>query len=291
MQKRIAGTACQFTLVGSLALAATTPGALAQDIFSALMEGGTTTASNWDVTLGGGVLYAPKYEGSKNYELKALPFAEVVWKEALFISTIDGLGVNLLSHEGFKAGIAVGYDFGRDEDDSKSELRGIGDIDGGVTGSAFLSYNLGFASAKTEVKQYFAGSEGTTVDLGVKAFIPVSLLMGEGLPERAGASKADAPRVPAISLGASTEWADKDYMQSYFGVSAAQAASSGKTAFNASSGFKSVSLETGLHVPVTEHVMVSTMFTYKRLLGDAADSPLSNDDNQFSGAAFVTYEF
>jgi len=33
------------------------------------------------------------------------------------------------------------------------------------------------------------------------------------------------------------------------------------------------------------------MLTYTRLLGDAADSPISYNDNQLSGAAFLLYEF
>lgn len=297
MQKSVAGKAYRVPAAGIFALIASvqtilqTEPAHAQDIFSAVMHGGATQASNWDVKLGGGILYAPKYEGSDKYELKALPFGEIVWKDALFLSPMDGLGVNLVSQGGFKGGIAVGYDMGREEKDSRSELRGMGTIDDGVTGSAFLSYDFGFGSADTEVKHYFAGSEGTTVDLGVKAFIPVSMLMGQGMPEGIEDKGDKAPRVPAVSLGVSTQWADKDYMQSYFGVSAAQAIASGKPAYKASAGFKSVSVETGLYVPVTDHVMVASMLTYTRLLGDAADSPISYNDNQLSGAAFLLYEF
>lgn len=297
MQKLTTGTLRQILPAGALALAAMAPvlalseQAEAKDIFSAIMQGGATQTSNWDVKLGGGLLYAPKYEGSDKHELKALPYVEIIWNEALFLSPLDGLGVNLLSHQGFDAGLAVGYDAGRDEKDSRSELNGMGNIDDGVTGSAFLSYDFGFGSAKSEVKHYFAGSEGTTVDLGVKTFLPISLLLGQGMPDEMDNQGGKAPRVPAISLGFSTQWADKDYMQSYFGVSSAQAVASGKPAYKASAGFKSVSVETGLYVPVSEHVMLGSMLTYTRLVGDAADSPIAYNDNQLSGAAFLLYEF
>ena len=297
MRKLITGPLRQIPTAMTLALAAVVQtvslpqAAQAQDIFSAIMEGGATQAQNWNVKLGGGVLYSPKYEGSDKHELKALPYAEIIWKDALFLSPIDGLGVNLISSDGFKGGIAAGYDFGRDEKDSKSELRGMGNIDNGVTGSAFLSYNFGIGSAKSEVKHYFAGSKGTTVDLGVKAFLPVSLFLGQGMPERGDDTGGKAPRVPAISLGLSTQWADKDYMQSYFGVSSTQAVASGKPVHKASAGFKSVSVETGLYVPIGEHLMLGSMVSYSRLLGDAADSPISYNDNQLSGAVFLLYEF
>ncbi len=49
------------------------------------MEGGATQAQNWNVKLGGGVLYAPKDEGSDKHELKALPYAEIIWKDVLFL--------------------------------------------------------------------------------------------------------------------------------------------------------------------------------------------------------------
>ena len=282
---------------GAAALFVTMQPANADNVFSTLMAGGLTDASNWEVTLGGGALYAPKYEGSDKHELKALPFVEVIWNDTLFLSPMDGLGANIVSYHGFTAGASIGYDGGREEKDSRSELRGMGKIDGGVTGTGFVEYDLQIAKANASVTKYFAGSEGVTAEFGISTFLPLSVLFGDatfggGYSEsEEGAKSGHGLPGPALTLGVSAEWADDKYMRDYFGVSAAQSANSGKAAFNAGAGFKSVSAEAGLLVPVTENVMIGSMVTYERLIGDAADSPLSVNDDQLSGMLFTTYTF
>ncbi|MCV6601493.1 MAG: MipA/OmpV family protein, partial [Cohaesibacter sp.] len=102
--------------------------AKADTLFTTLMQGGLTEADNWKVSLGGGLLYNPRYEGSKRHSVKALPYFDLVWKDTLFFNPIDGLGANLFDYQGFKVGAALGYDFGRKEKNSRSELKGLGDI-------------------------------------------------------------------------------------------------------------------------------------------------------------------
>ena len=62
-----------------------------------------TTESHWEFTLGGGVGYAPDYEGSDDYEIKLLPRVEITYRDLVFL---DGpsLGVNLLTITGARSG-------------------------------------------------------------------------------------------------------------------------------------------------------------------------------------------
>ena len=206
---------------------------------------------------------------------------------------MKGLGVNVFSYDGFTAGAAASYDFGRKEKDSKSELSGMGKIKAGATGTGFLEYNLGFVKATSSVTKYFAGSKGVTAKFGLKSFVPLSVLMGGEMPQ-GGPDKSKPGHGlsgAAISLGVSAEWADKKYTQEYLGVTAAQAGTSGYSAYKAGAGFKSITAEAGLFVPVTDHVMVGSTLTYSHLIGDAAKSPLSGRDNQVSGMLFTTYKF
>lgn len=267
--------------------------AAADDVFSTLMAGGLTEASYWDVSLGGGILYTPKYEGSKKHKALPLPYVNVVWNDTIFLSPLDGLGVNLFSSNGFTVGTSAGYDFGREEKDSRSELRGMGKIKGAVTGTAFVEYDLGFVKADGSLTKHFGGSHGVTSEIGVKTFIPLAMLTGGAMPQQgAGGSDAnEGPSGPALSLGVSAEWADSNYMQDFFGVNATQAARSGKNAYKAEAGIKSVSANIGLFVPVTQQVTVGSTFEYSRLVGDAAKSPLSNRDNQYTAGLFATYKF
>ncbi|MCV6575081.1 MAG: MipA/OmpV family protein [Cohaesibacter sp.] len=283
--------------LGAVFLLSPSSSAKADSLFTTLMQGGLTEADNWKVSLGGGLLYNPRYEGSKRHSVKALPYFDLVWKDTLFFNPIDGLGANLLKYQGFKAGAALGYDFGRKEKNSRSELQGLGDIDAGGTARGFLEYDLKLAKAKASLTKYLAGSKGVTTQIGLSTFVPLSVLLGQNMGEAYATSQAKGETkghgLPgaALTLGLSAQWADKAYMREHFGINAAQAAGSGKKTFEAKAGFKSFSTDLGLLVPLTDHVIIGSKVSYTRLIGDAADSPLSLDDNQLGGQLFASYTF
>jgi outer membrane protein len=91
-----------------------------------------------------------------------------------------------------------------------------------------------------------------------------------------------------------TSWASDDYMDTYFGVNGADSRRSGLKTYDADSGFKDL----GFVVPVTyspwEHWSFMGAVGYKRLVGDAEDSPVVDDEgdpNQFVAGAFAIYKF
>ena len=89
-------------------------------------------------------------------------------------------------------------------------------------------------------------------------------------------------------------WASEDYMSSYFGIDAADAARSGLDQFSADEGFKDVSFGGVLTYRLFERLSVSGIASYTRLIDDAADSPVVDDvgdENQFFGGALVNYRF
>jgi outer membrane scaffolding protein for murein synthesis (MipA/OmpV family) len=95
-------------------------------------------------------------------------------------------------------------------------------------------------------------------------------------------------------IEASVVWADDDYTQSYFGVAAAQAQASGLRQFTAEGGVKDVGVAASLHYLINEHWSITGRLAYRRMLGDAADSPLVEDfgsQNQASGAVIASYSF
>ena len=94
------------------------------------------------------------------------------------------------------------------------------------------------------------------------------------------------------SLGST--WASEDYMSSYFGIDAADAARSGLDQFSADEGFKDVSFGGALTYRLFERLSVSALANYTRLIDDAEDSPVvddAGDENQFFGGALVNYTF
>jgi outer membrane protein len=96
------------------------------------------------------------------------------------------------------------------------------------------------------------------------------------------------------SLEASATWASEDYMETYFGVSSKQSARSGLPQFDADASFKDVGITLGLNYMINESIGIAGRAQYRRLLGDAADGPIVEDEgsaDQFFGGLFLTYRF
>lgn len=236
--------------------------------------------SDWDIRLGAGGLFQPDYEGSDDYEVKPLPLLMVNYRDLVFLRGTT-LGANAITLQGpnpgdkLQIGPLVRYSFGRDEDDN-DDLRGLGDIDGGVEIGGFITYTTGpWSAGLTLFRDVSDAHDGLTAELS------------------AGHRLALGPKLMLRSK-ISTTWADDDYTQSFYGVTATQAARSGMRQYEAESGFKDAGITFDLDYRVTENWSVTGRVGYKRLLGDAADSPLVADrgsENQFITGLFVSYKF
>lgn len=256
--------------------AATAAVALAVIIGSpaAAQQGGASAPvdRDWSVTIGALGALVPEYEGAEEYEVVPYPLIDAVWRDRLFLSSLRGAGAYIWNEGGFKLGASIGYTFGRDDDDGKL-LEGLGDIDGGATANVFVSYEIqGFDLTSRFTHQFTGDDTGYLVDLGV------------GYTFR-------FPRGVIVKPSLSTEYASGDYMEAYFGISPSQAARSGHPVYDADAGFKSFGPEVLVVYPLDMNWSVQGTAAYKRLLGDAEDSPITEDANQFSLGVGVAYRF
>lgn len=235
---------------------------------------------DWQVSVGLGTAFKPDYEGSDDYELDVMPDLSVSYRDLVYFRRLE-LGANALTLKGprpgdkLQLGPLVRFRPGRDQDDNDA-LRGLGDVDYSIEAGAFLRYGIGPWSAGLTLAQDVAdGHDGALAEASV----------GYGMPIAAGLK---------ASLRASTTWASDDYMQSYFGISAAQAARSGRAAYEAEAGIKNVGLTLGLEYELMKDVGLGARIGYTRLLGDAADSPLVEGDgsaDQVSMGVSLSYRF
>lgn len=264
---------CGLVLCG-LALAARSSPALAQQ------PGAPAAKGDWDIRLGAIALYQPDYDGSDDYEIAALPFVMASWRDLIFLRG-PVLGANAITWQGtvrgdrLQAGPLIRYAFGRQEDDS-SDLRGMGDIDGGVEIGGFINYSLGPWSGELAVfRDASSGHDGLTARLSAGHRLPLG------------------PKLMLRSEIAAT-WADDNYTQAFFGVTAAQSARSGLRQYQPEGGLKDAGITLDLNYSVTESWGVSGRLGYRRILGDAADSPLvatRGSADQFTTGLFASYRF
>ncbi len=230
--------------------------------------------SDWDFTIGAGAGFGPDYEGSDDYGVGAMPVLEASWRDDTFFVSVDrGIGTTLLRSEHFSGGVSLNYDWGRDEGDN-SALRGLGDIEAGLEGTAFAEIDLGTYAFELDITQDLSGE-----DKGLLANFSAEY-RHSFFDERLW-----------ISAGPSVSWASEDYMQSYFGVNNKQASRSRYSQHDTDAGFKDVGLNLGAMYSFDENWAMIGSVGYARLLGDAADSPFVESENQFSGGLAITYNF
>ena len=245
---------------------------------SVAFAGGNYGGSSITWKGGGFVSVSPKYEGSNEYKVVGAPFVFPSFSSAkniLDVRGIDDIRLKLLNNRWLVAGPLAGYQFGRDEDDG-DRLIGLGEVDGGVVVG-------GFAGIKLMPSLIFGLSYHHTVSGDV-----------DGGQLRFGLEYEQPLSNRVTFLGkAGATYADDDYMDAYFGVSNAQsnASAAGLGVFEASSGIKDVYVDAGVKYKMNERWSLKLNGRYSRLVGDAADSPVIEAEDQFSGSANITYKF
>jgi outer membrane scaffolding protein for murein synthesis (MipA/OmpV family) len=215
---------------------------------------------DWHVVLGGAVASEPRYAGSRVYSAELGPVIDIRYRDIAFASVGEGLGVNIWHGEKSRAGVAIGYDLGRPVSDDYRHLHGLGDIEPSPVVKVFGSFVVSKQFPlilRADVRRFVGGAGGVVGDL--EAFMP--------LP---GSS-----RTFIMFAGPSGTFANRQYNQKVFGVSATQAADSAYTVYNAHGGWQSVGLGFSATRFITPHWLINTDMAWNHLLGSAVDSPIT----------------
>lgn len=237
-------------------------------------EASNSVWSDFDVTLGVLIGTEPDYEGSDSYDFVALPLVNVTYADTLFLRT-NTLGATFSPIENLSFGPLLSYAFGRDEDDN-DDLEGLGDVDPALLVGGFVGYEISRFELSVEVLRAVTGDHDGTV-------IEPSLSYGH-----------EVTSALSLEVEVGATWASDDYMETFFGIDAGQAANSRLRRFDAEAGFKDINLSLGANYMLSESWALLGEVGYARLLGDAADSPLVDDvgsKDQFHIMTGVSYSF
>ena len=226
---------------------------------------------DWVIRLGAGFGVGPAYPGGRDYRVGPVPDVSITWRDTVFLDTGQGLGVTVINTPIIRLGASVWMRGGRDEDDA-DRLRGLGDIDTAVQARIFSRVALGPVDLGATLARDFGGSDGLTVNLNLSSTFRVT--------ERL-----------RITPGIGTMIADDRYMATWFGVSPAQSARSGLPAFDAGAGFVSVGASLRAAYSLTQHWTLAAAVRVERLLGDAADSPITERRTAPGAMFLVNYRF
>ena len=269
---RLIATSILIAFGASQAIAANVGGARS---YESQLSGATDTSiefsnqSDWKGVVGGGIGLVPEFIGANDYEIGALPLVDVEWRGAYFISTQRGAGLNLYRRSGLKFGPRFTYDRGRDSSNS-SFLTGLPDVDPAIEIGAFLETLNGPFRFKGDLRKGLNGHEGFVASF--------DLAVGGRLNEKSN-----------LILGGVTHYASKDYTKAYFDSTVA---ATGRALFSADGGgFSDVGGYATVVYNISERVFVSGMIRGTLLIGEAADSPISQSDGQYFFGTLFGYRF
>ncbi len=236
-----------------------------------------------EYTVGLGAALAPDYEGSDDYRVLPnwLLSANNLYDPNTFVRIAGPeLRSNFVPHPQMRAGLWGKYVPERDNVDN-NRVDNLDNTDMSVLLGATVGWDLFPQPAISLTPAIDAGFD---VANGNGYLISPRLSYFNALPE----SK--------FSVGAElfTTYADDDYMQEYFGIGQRASARSGLDTYNADAGFKDFGFGVSTTYSFTDHWSTTLAAQYKRMLGDAEDSPVVSDEgneNQFLAAFTVNYKF
>ncbi len=233
--------------------------------------------------VGLGVGAVPEYEGAEDYQM--IPFMVGRIQQEYRYAEILGtsLRANVLNHENFQLGPVLNFRFGRDDSIDNAILSRLSEIDDAFELGVFARYD------------YSTGwRAGDSLGISTRFLHDVSDAH-EGFEASVGIDY-NTPITQKLRMGVdlSTSYGSSDYMNTYYSVTSQNVGASGLSNFDAESGFKDASIGVNGQYAFDQRWGLYSRVSYTRLLGDASDSPIVDDegnDNQFLAGAGVSYRF
>ena len=247
------------------------------------------------VMAGAGMAVLPDYEGSDDYGWTPVPGA--VGSVAGFSFQFIGnrLSVDVIpDRAGPGWNVALGpvgvVNFNR------ASTRGIDDPGVKALGKAGTAVELGGYAGVGRVG--VITSDYDRLSLTISYRHDVSGVHDAGIFTPSVSYLTPLSRKALVGLFASAERAEEGYADTYFGVTPAGSAASGLPAYDPDGGWKSWTAGMGAAVSLTgdltHGLQLVAAGTYRRLLGDTADSPIvatAGSRNQWMGALGLAYSF
>ncbi|MGU3493160.1 MipA/OmpV family protein [Xanthobacteraceae bacterium A53D] len=238
----------------------------------------TGAQEDWYLTIGASARMAPEYPGADDYGFRPGFIFRISKASSLnsFRSVDDNPSIALYDTGRFRIGAVGRLDWGRDQDDS-DRLRGMGDVDFSVEAGGFAEwYAMDWLRLRGELRYGFGGYSGLMGDLAADVIVPYESWRF-----------AFGPRMKIAGSG---------YTQAYFGVTPLQAFSANYLfnplpVYNAGGGVLSYGVTAQLTKNFNNGFEAGVFGTYNRLVGDAADSPLTQSENQFLAGVSLSYTF
>jgi MipA family protein len=235
--------------------------------------------SHMTAIVGLGALVHPVYDGSNKTKASPFPYVDVrgLLNDRVFISDLAGIGVKILNEGLVRAGVSVNYIGGRTSSDDP-RLKGLPDVKGAAQVNGYIALALRPVTLEAKVQQRLGSESGTTASFG------------------ASYNLAPLPQLH-LSLSADVTWANASYQKTFFGITAADAATATAQgnplpAYTPGSGLTDATLAAAGVYQIGRHWGVIGRIGLNDLVGSSAkDSPLTQRTFAPSFAIGAAYMF
>lgn len=225
--------------------------------FVLIAQGAAAQSTGIEFTMGAGAKTSPGYFGDDDQDVAFQPYFKLERLQFGGVSVGGGAASYGLGYHG-----AFGIVSGRSAADY-SELAGLDSIDTSLELGAGLHYRTQYLYAYADARYGVIGHESAVAEIGADVTFDLTDKL-------------------TFSAGPRAVWGSDDYSQTYFGVSAAEAAASSFAQFDASQGFVSSGIEAKATYQFNDVWGLIGKVRYDVLQGDAADSPISFSDDQLT---------
>lgn len=229
-----------------------------------------------------GAASIPQYMGSDDYSTVPLVVAE--WQTGTTNIQIEGLSAQaaFLHRHNWHYGLAINIDMGRDDSIDNPAVALTETIDPSLMAGPFAEYS--------ESSLFLDGDE---VALKLTAYADTSGVH-DGVAATLGATYALPLMIPwRFEFELETTYVNARYMDTYFGVTEADALTSGLSRFNADSGFRDVTFAANIGLFFSPKWGLFTRLSASQMTADAKKSPItqSGDSNQYFAGPGIYYRF
>lgn len=246
-----------------------------------------STRTKWSYSLGMGTALTPSYLGDNSYQLMIFPNFRASYSTKFSFSLFEGVQYNFLNGSDWRIGPMVKYNFGRDEDGSNplsiagsetQDLVGLGGVDFTIEPGVFVEYKHEVVTSKFELRQGLGGHKGLIVEVKSQYRSMIKLFGNKMF----------------YSFGPEIKVSNANYNNAFFGISAAESASTSMDQYEAEFGVLSYGANGSLVLPLSKQFS-TIFFGGVSRLGDAgAKSNLvrkKGSANQFTLGLMLNYKF
>jgi MipA family protein len=240
-------------------------------------------AEDWQYSLKAGVGNAPRYSGSDERMTAPLLGGKIVSPWGIFLDSSKGLGWgyegNALSFSTYVGVSGSRKDKNESMHAGSKRLKGMGEIKARGQVGVNASYNLGGVIVGATLEHALKNDDHKE---NGKAFTHVELSLGTNLYEG---------NYGSIDASLTSHFGDRNYLQTWYGVTTGQAAQSRFKEYKAGAGNISNGMNLVWSLPISEHTQFSTLLDVQYLADEAGKSPIVERRLQTSVMGMVEYTF